>query len=64
MLERIRAVAAVEGVNADASLGLIDDPEIPEMLKEAGLVTYNHNFGDIAPVLPSRSVRPTRTTSG
>ncbi len=44
VLERIRAVAAVEGVNADASLGLIDDPEIPEMLKEAGLVTYNHNL--------------------
>jgi len=44
VLERIRAVAAVEGVNADASLGLIDDPEIPALLKDAGLVTYNHNL--------------------
>jgi len=44
VLERIRAVAAVEGVNADASLGLIEDPAIPAMLKEAGLVTYNHNL--------------------
>ncbi|MCO4768520.1 MAG: biotin synthase BioB [Deltaproteobacteria bacterium] len=44
VLERIEAVAAVEGVNADASLGLIDDPEIPVMLKNAGLVTYNHNL--------------------
>lgn len=44
VLERISAVAAVEGVNADASLGLIDDPEIPQMLKDAGLVTYNHNL--------------------
>lgn len=44
VLERVRALAAVEGVNADASLGLIDDPEIPHLLKEAGLVTYNHNL--------------------
>jgi biotin synthase len=44
VLERIRAVAAIEGVNADASLGLIEDPTIPAMLKDAGLVTYNHNL--------------------
>lgn len=44
VLERIRAVAAIEGVNADASLGLIEDEAIPVMLKEAGLVTYNHNL--------------------
>ncbi len=44
VLDRIRAVAAVDGVKADASLGLIDDPEIPVLLKEAGLVTYNHNL--------------------
>ena len=44
VLDRIRAVAAVEGVNADASLGLIEDPAIPAMLKDAGLVTYNHNL--------------------
>jgi len=44
VLERIRAVAAVGGVKADASLGLIDDPEIPVLLKEAGLHTYNHNL--------------------
>ena len=44
VLDRIRAVAAVDGVKADASLGLIDDPEIPALLKDAGLVTYNHNL--------------------
>jgi len=44
VLERIRAVAAIDGVNADASLGLIEDEAIPAMLKEAGLVTYNHNL--------------------
>jgi len=44
VLERIRTVAAVEGVHADASLGLIDDPAIPALLKEAGLHTYNHNL--------------------
>ncbi|MEE2830019.1 MAG: biotin synthase BioB [Myxococcota bacterium] len=44
VLERIRDLAAVEGIHADASLGLIEDPEIPAMLKEAGLVTYNHNL--------------------
>ena len=44
VLERVRAVASVGGVHADASLGLIDDPEIPAMLKEAGLNTYNHNL--------------------
>lgn len=44
VLDRIRKVAAVEGIHADASLGLIDDPEIPTMLKDAGLVTYNHNL--------------------
>jgi biotin synthase len=54
VLERIRAVAAVEGINADASLGLIEDPDVAVALKDAGLVTYNHNletsrrrFGDI-----------------
>ena len=54
VLERVRAVAAVEGVNADASLGLIEDPDVAVALKDAGLVTYNHNletsrrrFGDI-----------------
>ena len=44
VLDRIRAVTAVGGVHADASLGLIEDPEIPALLKEAGLVTYNHNL--------------------
>ena len=44
VLERIRDLAAVEGIHADASLGLIEDPDIPVMLKEAGLVTYNHNL--------------------
>ena len=44
VLERVRAVAAVEGIKADASLGLIEDPEIPALLKEAGLHTYNHNL--------------------
>lgn len=44
VLERIEAVASVEGVKADASLGLIEDPEIPALLKQAGLHTYNHNL--------------------
>jgi biotin synthase len=44
VLERIRDLAAVEGIHADASLGLIEDPDIPAMLKDAGLVTYNHNL--------------------
>ena len=44
VLERIRTLAAQEGIHADASLGLIDDPDIPAMLKEAGLHTYNHNL--------------------
>ncbi len=44
VLERIRDLAAVEGIHADASLGLIEDPEIPPLLKDAGLVTYNHNL--------------------
>lgn len=44
VLERIRDLASVEGIRADASLGLIEDPDIPALLKEAGLVTYNHNL--------------------
>ncbi|MCP4873152.1 MAG: biotin synthase BioB [Proteobacteria bacterium] len=44
VLDRIRAAASVEGVHADASLGLIEDPEIAAMLKDAGLHTYNHNL--------------------
>ena len=44
VLERIRDLSAVEGIHADASLGLIEDPDIPHMLKDAGLVTYNHNL--------------------
>lgn len=44
VLERVRTVAAVEGVHADASLGLIDDEDIPALLKDAGLNTYNHNL--------------------
>jgi biotin synthase len=44
VLDRLRAVSAVGGIHADASLGLIEDPEIPAMLKEAGLHTYNHNL--------------------
>ena len=44
VLERIRTLAQQDGIHADASLGLIEDPEIPAMLKEAGLHTYNHNL--------------------
>lgn len=44
VLDRVRAVSKVEGVHADASLGLIDDADIPGMLKDAGLHTYNHNL--------------------
>ncbi len=44
VLDRIRAAAAVEGVHADASLGLIDDADVAAALAEAGLHTYNHNL--------------------
>jgi biotin synthase len=44
VLERVRAAASVEGIHADASLGLIDDPAVAQLLKEAGLHTYNHNL--------------------
>ncbi len=44
VLERIRAAASVEGVHADASLGLIDDPDVARALADAGLHTYNHNL--------------------
>lgn len=44
VLERIRAVTRDGAVAADASLGLIDDPEVARKLKQAGLHTYNHNL--------------------
>ena len=44
VLECVRAAASVEGVHADASLGLIDDPDVAAQLAEAGLHTYNHNL--------------------
>jgi biotin synthase len=40
----IRDVSADGQVHCDASLGLIDDPEVARRLKEAGLHTYNHNL--------------------
>ena len=40
----IERVSAGGTVHADASLGLIDDPEVARRLKQAGLHTYNHNL--------------------
>ena len=40
----IEEVAAEGDVHPDASLGLIDDPEVARRLKQAGLHTYNHNL--------------------
>ncbi|MFT7464882.1 MAG: biotin synthase [Pseudohongiellaceae bacterium] len=44
VIERVREVSQDGAVHADASLGLIDDPEVARQLKEAGLHTYNHNL--------------------
>ncbi|RKY20709.1 MAG: biotin synthase BioB [Planctomycetota bacterium] len=40
----IRDVSEQGQVHCDASLGLIDDPQVAERLAEAGLHTYNHNL--------------------
>lgn len=40
----IRKVSDDGRVAADASLGLIDDPEVAQQLRDAGLQTYNHNL--------------------
>ena len=40
----IRKVSEDGRVHADASLGLIDDPDVADQLREAGLQTYNHNL--------------------
>ncbi len=40
----IRRLSEDGRVHADASLGLIDDPEVATALKQAGLHTYNHNL--------------------
>lgn len=44
VLESVRAVAADGEIQADASLGIIYDPEVAIQLKEAGLVEINHNL--------------------
>ena len=45
VIEAIRkAKEDAADLHIDASLGLIEDEEIPAMLKEAGLTTYNHNL--------------------
>jgi biotin synthase len=45
VLERIRGAAAQgSDLQIDASLGIVADPDIPVLLKEAGLDTYNHNL--------------------
>jgi len=44
VLASIRAVAAEGNVQADASLGIIRDPEIAVMLREAGMREMNHNL--------------------
>ena len=42
--QRIEDVAQSGTVRADASLGLIEEREVAERLKAAGLVAYNHNL--------------------
>lgn len=42
--ERIKEVSDSGKTRADASLGIIKDPEVARRLKEAGLKCYNHNL--------------------
>ncbi len=44
ILERIRSLKTAGHTRTDASLGIIEDPKIAVMLKEAGLAFYNHNL--------------------
>jgi biotin synthase len=42
--DRLRDLSKVEGVRADASLGLIQDQRVADRLKAAGCEVYNHNL--------------------
>lgn len=53
VLDSVRRVAADGKVQADASLGIIDDPEVAVALKEAGLVEINHNLETSRNFFPS-----------
>jgi biotin synthase len=44
VLESVRRIKAEGKVQPDASLGIIYEPEIAVMLKEAGLGEFNHNL--------------------
>lgn len=44
VLESVRAVTADGVIQADASLGIIYDPDVAVQLREAGLVEINHNL--------------------
>jgi len=44
VLQRIRDLVAAGHTRTDASLGIIEDPQIAVQLKEAGLAYYNHNL--------------------
>lgn len=44
VVDLIKTVSEEGDVHADASLGLIDDPEVARRLADAGLHTYNHNL--------------------
>jgi biotin synthase len=42
--DHVRQMAALDGVRADASLGMIGSFDIAVRLKQAGVVRYNHNL--------------------
>ena len=44
VLESVKAVTADGAIQADASLGIIYDPDVAKQLREAGLVEINHNL--------------------
>jgi len=44
LLERIREARSEGDLHVDASLGIVDDPEVAQALAEAGVHTYNHNL--------------------
>jgi len=44
VLDRIRELSAAGGARTDASLGIIESPQIAFRLRDAGLKYYNHNL--------------------
>ncbi len=53
VLDRIRELAAAGHARVDASLGIIEDPNIALRLKAAGLQYYNHNLETARSFFPS-----------